>query len=106
MIMLMRRERNMFFFIVIGTGVCSWLLIGFVARCLLKNFVYEMRKRYGGEGDPSAKELWKQRVGREQYRIIFKGYFGLAEVEDILKVAAYKKDNDGNFLKWEDKFTL
>ncbi len=97
---------TLFIFGTIGTIIVSWLLTGFAARCLLKNFVYEMRSRYGGENDPPAKELWKRHAAREQYRIIWKGYFGLVEVEDILKDAAKKKDNEGNLLTWEDKFRL
>lgn len=84
----------------------AWLLIGFAARCLLKNFVYEMRARYGGESDPPAKELWKTSAGRYQYRIILKGYFGLREVEAILDANAKKKDSEGNLLKWDDHFRL
>ncbi|MBI2098854.1 hypothetical protein HYT45_00355 [Candidatus Uhrbacteria bacterium] len=90
----------------VGMIVVSWLLTGFAARCLLKNFVYEIRKRYGGQSDPPPKELWRRYAGREQWRIILKGYFGLVEVEDILKGAAKKNDNEGNLLTWEDKFKL
>lgn len=97
---------DLYIFMAVAVFPLAWLFIGFAARCLLKNFVYEMRSRYGRDADPPAKVLWKKNFGRLQYAIILKGYFGLKEVENILDASAQKTDSSGNQLRWEDRFRL
>lgn len=92
--------------IAAGALALAWLLTGFAARCLLKNFVYETHKKYEFRKNISAKALWKNGFGRFQYKMIFRGLFSLLEVEMLLDEMKKRKDGDGNPLKWEDKFRL
>lgn len=89
-----------------GAFAFAWLLIGFAARCLLKNFVYEIHKKYEFRKGVTAKEIWKNGFGRFQYKMIFRGLFSLIEVEMILERMKERKDRDGKPLEWEDKFRL
>ena len=92
--------------LAVGALALAWLLIGFAARCLLKNFVYEIHKKYEFLEDITAKKIWKSGFGRFQYKMIFRGFFSLLEVEMLLEEMKKRKDRDGNPLKWEDKFRL
>ena len=88
------------------TLALAWLLLGFAARCLLKNFVYEIHEKHGANKNITSKQAWKQGFGRFQYKMIFRGFYSLLEVEMLLEEMKTRKDKDGNPLKWEDRFRL
>jgi len=72
----------------------------------LKNFVYEIHRKYGFRKGVTAKQIWKSGFGRFQYKLIFRGLFSLLEVETLLDEMKKRNDKDGNPLEWEDKFML